>query len=102
MEAPQVENRITTGNVISVAATLLTLVGMGAAATMWSGRLDQRMLESEKRIEINAREIAANEIRIRSIENRGERQEVRLELILETMRKIEAQMEVLRPPMQRE
>ena len=102
METPHVENRITTGNVISVAATLLTLIGMGAAVTMWSGRIDQRMVESEKRIETNAREIAANEIRIRSIENRGERQEVHLALILEMLRKIEAQMEAMRPPMQRE
>ncbi|MGR3521945.1 MAG: hypothetical protein ACU0FT_04245 [Paracoccus sp. (in: a-proteobacteria)] len=97
MATPQYESRVSLGNVISVVGTLLTAAGLGATMLIWGGRQEQRMIESERRIEINARAIASSEVRLRSVENRGERQDVKLEQIIETLREIKNALKEQRP-----
>lgn len=97
MTAPKYEPRVSMGNVISVVGTLLTASVLGATLLIWGGKQDQRMMESERRIESNARAIAAAEVRLRSVENRGERQDVMLQQIIESLREIKETLKEQRP-----
>tara|TARA_B000000460_G_scaffold248815_1_gene227327 strand:+ start:1563 stop:1856 length:294 start_codon:yes stop_codon:yes gene_type:complete len=97
MNGPQYESRVSLGNVISVVGTLLTAAVLGATLLIWGGKQDQRMMESERRIESNARTIAAAEVRLRSVENRGERQDVMLQQIIESLREIKETLKGQRP-----
>lgn len=97
MTAPKYEPRVSLGNVISVVGTLLTASVLGATLLIWGGKQDQRMMESERRIESNARAIAAAEVRLRVVENRGERQDVMLQQIIESLREIKETLKEQRP-----
>ena len=97
INGPQYESRVSLGNVISIIGTLLTAAVLGATLLIWGGKQDQRMMESERRIESNARTIAAAEVRLRSVENRGERQDVMLQQIIESLREIKNALKEQRP-----
>lgn len=97
MTAPKYEPRVSLGNVISVVGTLLTASVLGATLLIWGGKQDQRMVESERRVESNARAIAAAEVRLRVVENRGERQDVMLQQIIESLREIKETLKEQRP-----
>ena len=90
MTHPKMENRITTGNLISLTATFVTTVGVIVSVSLWAGKQDQRMIDSERRIERNATAVAANEVRIRAMESASARQDEKLTLILEQLREIRA------------
>ena len=90
MTAPKYESRVSLGNVLSIIGTILTAIAMLATMFIWGAKQDQRMVEGERRIEANARTIAATEVRLRVVENRGERQDVMLQQIIETLGEIKA------------
>lgn len=94
---PSIEPRITTGNVISTASTLLVALGMIITLAVWSGRQGQRIDNAEKQVLTNQTSLAGHESRIRSIEQSSARQDERLLLILDSVRKIEAKLERDRP-----
>lgn len=97
MTAPKYEPRVSLGNVISIAGTLLTAALMIGTMLIWGGKQDQRMVESERRVKSNARAIAAAEVRLRVVENRGERQDVMLQQIIESLREIKETLKEQRP-----
>lgn len=92
MTPPRIENKITLGNILSIIGTGMTAAGMIVTLSIWGGRQDQRMIQSERRIELNATAIAAAEVRLRSIEQSTARQDERLALILDTVREIKASL----------
>lgn len=94
---PPIEPRITTGNVISTASTLLVALGMITTLAVWAGRQGQRIDNAEKQVMTNQTALSGHENRIRSIEQASARQEERLLLILESVRKIESKLERDRP-----
>lgn len=86
MTAPSIDNRISLGNI---------LVGIGmivSIAVAWgtlSGRADTLATDLSKL----ASEAASHEARIRAIETTSARQDERMVLILDSLRKIEARLE---------
>lgn len=93
MTSPRIDPRISWGNIASLVATVLTAIAMLAALLMWGARQDQRMLQSEHRIEQNTRAIAASEVRIRSLEQISGRQDEKLGLILEDLREVKRMLQ---------
>ncbi len=89
----QLDNRISLGNVISFGATLLTGIGMAAALFVWGGRLSERSDNVGRDIIQVQTSITGHESRIRTIEQSAARQDERLMLILDSLRKIETQLE---------
>ncbi len=78
----------TLGNILSIISTVIAVAGMIVTLSIWGARQDQRMLQSERRIEQNAANITATEVRLRSIEQSTARQDERLLLILDNVREI--------------
>lgn len=93
----QIDNRVSAGNIISLAATLLTSVGMIAALFVWGGRLGERSEGHGRDIIQVQTTIAGHENRIRSMEQAAARQDERLILILDSLRKIESRLERTNP-----
>lgn len=90
---PQIDDRVTKGNIISIIATMLTALGMLAVTFAWTGRQGQRIENAAQATQTNALALAAHEARIRAVETSTARQDERLLLILDTVRKIEARLE---------
>lgn len=90
---PEIEKKVTTGNLWSIIGTVVSTGAMIVALSVWGGRSSQRLdvLEAA-RIEVQA-SLSAHETRIRATENSTARQDERLLLILDTVRKIEARLE---------
>lgn len=83
---PSVDNRISVGNVL-VAGTLLVSI-----AVAW-GNLSGRADNLSGQVSTSKATIAANEVRIRALETASARQDERLVLILDGLRKIEDRIE---------
>lgn len=86
MTGPTLDNRVSLGNVLVAAGMIASI------AVAWgniSGRADTMASD----IATQKASISANEARIRSLENAAARQDERLILILDAVRKIEAQLD---------
>lgn len=90
---PRIENTVSLGNLLSIAATILTIMSMVGAMVYWGGRLSQRAENMEREVLRLQSTAAAHETRIRSVEQMSARQDERLVLILDSLRKIEAKMD---------
>lgn len=90
---PRIENTVSLGNILSIVATALTVMGMVGAMIYWGGRLSQRADGMEREILRLQSTSAAHETRIRGVEQMSARQDERLVLILDALRKIEARMD---------
>ncbi|MTH33071.1 hypothetical protein GL279_00465 [Paracoccus limosus] len=89
----EIDKRITLGSMISTAASLAGMAVIFFTGVFWIGAQDQRIADHASRIEANATNIAALSERVRAIETISARQDERLLLILDTVRKIEAKLE---------
>lgn len=89
----EIDRRITLGSIIS---TIASLFGMGVvlfAGVLWIGGQRQAIADHSTRIEANTTNIVALSERVRAIETNSARQDERLLLILDTVRKIESKLE---------
>lgn len=89
----QIENRVSIGNIISLVATLLTGVGMAAGLFLWGGRIGQQVTGHGRDLLQVQTTIAGHDSRIRAMEQSAARQDERLILILDSLRKIENRLE---------
>ena len=92
-----IENKITLGNVLSIIGTAITAIVLLVTVSSWSGKQEQRLGGFEKELITNQTALAGHENRIRAIEQSSARQDERLMLILDTVRKIEAKLERDKP-----
>lgn len=90
MSAPQIDNRISLGNIITAGAMVV------AMAVGW-GKLSSGQNEALRRIEVNVIRTDEHETRLRALENTASRQDERLLLILDNLREIK---ETLKGPRQ--
>lgn len=88
-----IENRVTLGNVLSLLGTLLAAGSIIVTIAVWTGRQGQRLDAVESAILETRTTVSGQEARIRAIETNSARQDERLLLILDTVRKIEAKLE---------
>ena len=95
--AAQYDSRITKGSMISTAASVLGMLVILFTGVFWIGGQGQTINEHTKKIEANAASIVQLGERVRSIENNSARQDERLLLILDSVRKIEAKLERAAP-----
>ncbi len=93
MTAPQIDKRITLGSIFATAASLVGLLATLFMGVFWIGGQGQTIGEHSKKIESNAAGIVQLGERVRSIETNSARQDERLLLILDSVRKIEAKLE---------
>lgn len=90
---PRIENTVSLGNIISIVGTVLTAMSMVGAMVYWGGRLSERADSMEREMLRLQSTAAAHETRIRSVEQMSARQDERLVLILDALRKIEARLD---------
>lgn len=90
---PRIEKTISIGNVISIVMTMVTLFGMIAGGLIWSGSVGAKMDNLALEISRSPKKFEAHEIRIRSLETATARQDERMILILDSLRKIEGRLE---------
>lgn len=90
---PHVESRLTFGNILSLAGTLLSAAAILVTVSSWSAKQEQRINGIEKETIQNRAAVVANEARIRQVETLSARQDERLVLILETVREIKAKVD---------
>lgn len=83
---PSVDNRISTGNLLLAGSMLV------AVAVAWGNLSGRAETMSSKIAEVTA-SAAANEARIRALETATARQDERMVLILDSLRKIESRLE---------
>ncbi|REF69966.1 hypothetical protein [Paracoccus versutus] len=83
---PSVDNRISTGNLLLAGSMLV------AVAVAW-GNLSGRAADMASDITAVTAQSAANEARIRALETTAARQDERMVLILDSLRKIESRLE---------
>ncbi len=83
---PSVDNRISTGNLLLAGSMLV------AVAVAWGNLSGRAETMSSKITEVTA-SAAANEARIRALETATARQDERMVLILDSLRKIESRLE---------
>ena len=88
-----IDNRVSLGNIISLGATVLTGAGMAAALFVWGGRLSERSDSFDRSILQMQTAISGHETRLRQMEQLSARQDERLLLILDAVRKIEAKID---------
>lgn len=93
MTGSQIDKRITLGSMISTAASVLGMLVILFTGVFWIGGQGQTINEHTKKIEANATGIVQLGERVRSIETNSARQDERLLLILDSVRKIEAKLE---------
>jgi hypothetical protein len=86
MTGPQIDNRVSLGNLLVVAGMIVSV------AVAW-GNLSSRSEAMKTQIAQNKAEISASEARLRDVENSAARQDERLILILDAVRKIETKIE---------
>ncbi|MTH76302.1 hypothetical protein [Paracoccus aestuariivivens] len=86
MSMVQVDNRISTGNILVAGGMIVSI------AVAW-GNLSGRADNINERVVHNAASIAAAEARVRALETNNARQDERMILILDSLRKIEARIE---------
>lgn len=86
MSAPSIDNRISLGN-------LLVAGGMVVGISVAWGNLSGRADNMAAKVADQAAATASHEARIRAIETTAARQDERMVLILDSLRKIEARLE---------
>lgn len=86
MTGPTLDNRVSLGNILVAA-------GMVASVAVAWGNLSGRADTMASDIAVQKASVAANEARIRALENATARQDERLILILDAVRKIETQLD---------
>lgn len=84
---PAVDNRISVGN-------LLVAMGMIVSVAVAWGNLSGRADNTSAQVASNKAAIAANEARVRALETSSARQDERMVLILDSLRKIEGRLEL--------
>lgn len=90
---PRFDATVSWGNVISFGATLISGVGLASALFIWGGRLSERSDNFDRELLRIQSTISAHEARIRGVEQMSARQDERLVLILDALRKIEARLD---------
>ena len=83
---PSIDNRISSGNLLVAGGMIVTI------AVAW-GNLSGRADNMNERIMSNSASIAATEARVRALETNNARQDERMILILDSLRKIESRIE---------
>lgn len=89
----ELDKRITLGSIISTGASLFGMAVVLFTGVLWIGGQRQVIADHSTRIEANSTNIVALSERVRAIETSSARQDERLLLILDTVRKIEAKLE---------
>lgn len=90
---PEIEKRITTGNIWSIIGTIGSTLVIIAGLFVWGGRQSQRLDMLQANDAVTQTTLVTHETRIRAIETSSARQDERLLLILDSVRKIEAKLE---------
>lgn len=90
---PKIDQTISLGNLLSVIGTLLTALGMAGALFLWGGKISERAENIDREILHIQSDLSSHEARIRAVEQMSARQDERLTLILDSLRKIEAKIE---------
>lgn len=90
---PDIEKRVTTGNLWSIIGTLVSTSAMIVALSVWGGRSAERLDVLEAAGLAAQARMSEHDQRIRSVENAAGRQDERLLQILDVVRKVEAQLE---------
>ncbi|VDS07939.1 hypothetical protein PARHAE_01119 [Paracoccus haematequi] len=90
---PEIEKRITTGNIWSIIGTIGSTLVIIAGLFVWGGRQSQRLDTLQANDAVMQTTLVTHETRIRAIETSSARQDERLLLILDSVRKIEAKLE---------
>ncbi|MDP0928998.1 MULTISPECIES: hypothetical protein [Paracoccus] len=90
---PRIDATISFGNIISLVGTILTAIGMASALFVWGGRLSERASNFDTELLRLQSTAQSHETRIRTVEQMSARQDERLVLILDALRKIEARLD---------
>lgn len=88
----KIEKRITTGNIWSIVGTIGSTLAIISGLFIWGGRQSQRVETLEAASLSIQATLAEHETRIRTTEQFSARQNERLLLILDSVRKIEAKL----------
>lgn len=91
---PRFDSTVSWGNVISFGTTIITGVGLAATLFIWGGRLSERADNFDREMLRLRATSEAHETRIRGIEQMSARQDERLVLILDALRKIEGRLDL--------
>lgn len=93
-----IDKRISVGSMIATGVSALTGIGIILGAVFWIGDQSRSIEEHNKRIEHTAINVAALAERVRLMETTSARQDERLLLILDTVRKIETKLDRAEEP----
>lgn len=87
---PQIENKVSVGNLVSMAATLLTMFVTISGLVWWGARIDQRMVFLEQQVQQHSVAIVVNKDDIQSLEQAMVRFDEKLSAILRRVDEVKA------------